>query len=90
VPLTITCRADGGTVRGAVEDCLCATVMLVPREPRLRIQALLPSADCGAGGRFEFAAVPPGEYYALAVDRAPGMEAVFFGLTLDQALLVDL
>jgi hypothetical protein len=55
----------GSTISGAVEKGEGATVLLVP-------QTLAPGdtgwlRECGAGGNFEFAGLPPGDYYALAV-----------------------
>jgi hypothetical protein len=66
--LTIIYKSDGGTVRGAVEKCGTGQVWLVPQQgprPRNYISA------CDAAGGFEFTAVRPGDYYALAV---PGYE----------------
>jgi hypothetical protein len=66
--LTIIYKSDGGTVRGAVEKCGTGQVWLVPQQgPRPRNYV----AACDAAGRFEFTAVRPGDYYALAV---PGYE----------------
>lgn len=87
LPLTITFRADGGTVRGTVEDCGTAKVVLIPQEQRLRIPVFMRQASCGAGGRFEIGAVRPGDYYVFAFDRPPGVEDLFFGLGVDEGLL---
>ena len=66
--LTIVYKSDGGAVRGAVEKCGTGQVWLIPQQsPRLRNYF----AACDAAGRFEFNAVRPGDYYALAV---PGYE----------------
>ena len=73
LPLTITYRGDGGTVRGTVEDCNGATVALAPREPHLQYSAFVRQEKCGPNGRFEIAALRPGEYYAFAFDRPIGM-----------------
>jgi len=87
LPLTITYRADGGTVRGTVENCGSATVVLVPQEPRLRIPDFMRNTACGGAGRFEIPNVRPGEYYGFAFDRAPGIEDIFFGFNVDQGLI---
>jgi hypothetical protein len=55
------------TLRGTVKQGDGAAVMVWP-------QSTLPgdagkSALCGAGGAFEMRGLPPGEYYAVAVDR---------------------
>jgi hypothetical protein len=73
LPVTITYRADGGTVRGTVEDCDGATVVLAPRDAALQYAEFIRSARCGQDGRYEVTAVRPGDYYAWAFDRAPGM-----------------
>jgi Carboxypeptidase regulatory-like domain len=55
----------GSTVSGTVEKGEGASVLLVP-------QTLAPGDtgwlhECGADGRFEFAGLPPGDYYAVAL-----------------------
>jgi hypothetical protein len=55
----------GSTISGTVERGQGGSVLLVP-------QTLAPGdtgwlRDCGAGGNFEFAGLPPGDYYAVAV-----------------------
>uniref|UniRef100_Q020K2 Cna B domain protein n=1 Tax=Solibacter usitatus (strain Ellin6076) TaxID=234267 RepID=Q020K2_SOLUE len=66
--LTIVYKSNGGTVRGAVEKCGTGQVWLIPQQgppPRNYFAA------CNTEGRFEFTAVRPGDYYAVAV---PGYE----------------
>jgi Carboxypeptidase regulatory-like domain len=55
----------GSTISGTVQNGEGASVILVP-------QTLAPGdtgwlRDCGQGGSFEFAGLPPGEYYTVAV-----------------------
>jgi hypothetical protein len=55
----------GSTISGTVEKGEGASVLLVP-------QTLAPGdtgwlRECGAGGSFEFAGLPPGDYYAVAI-----------------------
>jgi len=55
----------GSTIAGTVQEGAGATVLLLP-------QTLAPGdtgwlRDCGAGGSFEFAGLPPGDYYAVAI-----------------------
>ena len=55
----------GSTISGTVEKGDGASVLLVP-------QTLAPGdtgwlRECGAGGSFEFAGLPPGDYYAVAL-----------------------
>jgi hypothetical protein len=61
--VTIFYKTNGGTVRGTVEKCGTGQVWLVSQEagPRRHF-----TGACD-GTRFEITAVPPGEYYALAV-----------------------
>jgi protocatechuate 3,4-dioxygenase beta subunit len=68
LPLTVTYRSDGGTVRGAVEDCEAATVVLVPQDLTLRRRPYIRNSKCTAKGGYEFTAVRPGEYYVLALN----------------------
>src|SRR5262249_10764134 len=72
-PVTITYRTDGGTVRGTVEDCGSATIVLAPQDPVLQYSEFIRQARCSQGGRFEITAVRPGDYYAFAFDQPPGM-----------------
>ena len=71
-PITILYKADGGGVRGTVEDCGSARVVLVPRERALQgISDFIRHAACDANGRFEISNMRPGEYYAYAFDQQP-------------------
>jgi hypothetical protein len=87
LPLQIVYRSNGGGVRGTVEDCGSATVILYPQDPALQVPEFTRRATCGDRGRFEIANVRPGDYYAYAFDRAPGLEEMFFGFELDQGLI---
>ncbi len=73
LPIIVTYKSDGGTVRGTVEDCAGAAVTLAPQESKLLIGEFIQRAACDAGGRFQIGNIRPGEYYAYAFDRAPGM-----------------
>jgi hypothetical protein len=68
IPLNIVYRADGGSVRGTVEECGTATVALVPTDLTLRRRPYIRNAKCRANGGYEFTAVRPGEYYVLALN----------------------
>jgi Carboxypeptidase regulatory-like domain len=71
-PITILYKADGGGVRGTVEDCASARVVLVPQERALQgLSDFIRHAACDAGGHFEISNMRPGEYYAYAFDRQP-------------------
>jgi hypothetical protein len=67
LPLTIAYRTGGGSVRGTVEGCNGGHVFLVAQDPALRVGGFRRIAECDGNGRFEFAAVRPGEYYGLAL-----------------------
>jgi hypothetical protein len=72
LPVTITFGADGGTVRGNVEDCGGATVVLVPQDPKLQTVGFIHRAKCQANGSFEIGGLRPGEYYAYAFENPLG------------------
>jgi hypothetical protein len=67
LPLTVTYKLNGGTVRGAVEGCAAGQVVLIPQDPALHRDGFIRRTSCGQNGRFEITAVRPGEYYGLAV-----------------------
>jgi protocatechuate 3,4-dioxygenase beta subunit len=70
-PLTITYKLGGGSVRGTVEGCTAGHVFLVPQDLALRHPGFLQISECDDTGRFEFAAVRPGDYYGFAVAGDP-------------------
>jgi len=67
LPLTVTYKLNGGTVRGTVEGCAAGQVVLIPQDPALHRDGFIRRTSCGQNGRFEITAVRPGEYYGLAV-----------------------
>lgn len=70
-PLTLVYKADGGTVRGTVENCAGGGVLLVPQDAALRGRASGHSTRCDENGRYEITAVKPGDYYAVAIAGNP-------------------
>ncbi len=68
LPLTIVYRFDGGTVRGTVEECGSATIVLVPQDLALRRKPYIQERKCGTNGAYEFTAIRPGEYNAIALN----------------------
>jgi len=54
-----------GTIRGTVEDADAGTVVLFPRS----VAGIAYSATSGTGKTFELDGIPPGDYYAIALDR---------------------
>jgi hypothetical protein len=71
LPLTITFRLGGGTVRGTLDACGSHHVFLVPQEPALRRDGFIRITGCDSNGHFEFPAVRPGEYYGIAMAKEP-------------------
>jgi carboxypeptidase family protein len=71
LPLTITYKLGGGTVRGTVEACASHHIFLVPEDRSLRRDGFIRIGVCDPNSRFEFAAVRPGEYYAIAMANEP-------------------
>jgi uncharacterized GH25 family protein len=65
--LTVTYKFGGGTVRGTIEACQTARVLLVPVDPALLRREFVYETSCGPNDDFEFAGVRPGEYYGIAV-----------------------
>jgi hypothetical protein len=72
VPLHVVFESKGGGVRGVVEDCGNATVILAPADRSLREAQFVQTAKCGDGGRFEIANMRPGDYSAFALNRWEG------------------
>jgi hypothetical protein len=64
--ITLVYKADGGTVRGTVENCASGGIRLVPQDTAMRRPGFLRSAQCDSSDRYEIDAVRPGDYYALA------------------------
>ena len=84
--LTLVYKSDGGSVRGAVENCGGGGVLLVPQDPARRWDASILWARCDSNGRYEIASVRPGEYYALAF---PGNEDRLLRPDLDDRMLTQ-
>ncbi len=72
-PISITFKAGSSAVRGSVEDCGAAVVLLLPQDPAMRRQGLTRQTRCSEGDHFEILSVRPGEYYlfAFAPNSAP-------------------
>jgi hypothetical protein len=66
-PIQIVVNADGGSVKGMVQDASGkplsgATVVLIPPENRRQNRSLYRSVGSDASGRFTLSSVPPGPY----------------------------
>jgi len=82
--LTVVFQADGGAVRGTVENCGDGGVLLVPQDPAARRSEEIRRTLCEAGGRYEFAGVRPGDYYVIALLRDPS--AYFWSMEWKDAM----
>jgi hypothetical protein len=87
-PLTLTYKLGGGTVRGTIEGCGAADVLLIPQDPKIRRHAFLRVTTCGQNGQFEFSAIRPGEYYAFAIAGDQSAPILQDGVLLKQAARV--
>ncbi len=65
VPITVVYKTNSGSVNGTVDNCSLGTVLLVPVEPERQSFGFLRSARCNVSGRYQIAAVRPGDYYAV-------------------------
>jgi hypothetical protein len=63
-PLKIVLK-PAGTIRGTIEDADSGTVVFFPQD----FTGVGYSVQSGAGKTFELAGIPPGDYYAIAVDH---------------------
>jgi hypothetical protein len=82
--VTVTYKTGGGTVRGSIDGCGSAHVMLIPVDEGLRRGEFVRQSNCRASGQFDFSNVRPGEYYGIAID-AEGSELM--AALRDSALL---
>ena len=69
MPMTLVYKSNGGTVSGAVEKCAAGRVVLIPKDRAMQRAGFLRAAACDSTDRYFFAAVRPGRYYALAVQK---------------------
>ncbi len=70
-PLRILYKPNAGTVRGTVEHCEKATVVLVPEQALTDLtQDFGRFSACGSGGEFSIASLRPDDYYVWALDTA--------------------
>lgn len=63
-PLKIILK-PAGTIRGTIEDAEIGTVVLFPQS----VTGIAYSASSGAGRAFALDGIPPGDYYAIALDH---------------------
>ena len=86
-PIEVTYKSDGGAVRGNIEDCGDAVIVLAPRDAALRQNELVATGRCSAGGHFEIDNVRPGDYYAYAFAKFDRGAAGFLASLGDPAVL---
>ena len=84
-PISIRFKAGSSAVRGSVEECGAAVVLLLPQERRIRRQGITRQVRCSEGNQFEIPSVRPGEYYLLAL--APNSSVLAPPYDLDQDYL---
>ncbi|MBZ5581855.1 MAG: hypothetical protein LAQ30_06550, partial [Acidobacteriia bacterium] len=70
-PIRVIYRAGGGFLRGSVENGARVTVALLPRGPGSE-RGVYIETQCDSSGRFEFDALRPGDYYAVAFREVNG------------------
>jgi hypothetical protein len=92
--LKIVYKSDGGTIRGTVEDCGTATVIVAPQDPALQRgeYSFTPSSRCTDDGHFEIRNLRPGNYYAFAFPSMDGTAADFLSslpMLMDKAVTVE-
>lgn len=87
LPIEVVYKSDGGTVRGSIENCGGAVIVLAPRDRALREQELLVTGRCTAGGHFEIRNIRPADYYAFAFEKFDWMGFEFLALLDDQSLI---
>lgn len=83
--ISIVFKAGGGAVRGVVEDCGGATILLLPQDKAMRRQGSVRVAQCQEGNRYEIPWVRPGDYYLFAF--ASGSSPLVPPYNLDQDYL---
>jgi hypothetical protein len=78
-PLKIVYRSDGGAIRGTVDDCGNASIVVVPQDPVLQRGdvAAVRVARCTEDGHFEIRNLRPASYYAFAFDHLDANTSTF-------------
>ncbi len=70
-PLRIVYRSDGGAIRGTVDGCGNASIVVVPQDPMFQRgdAAAVHVSRCSANGDFAISNLRAGRYYAFAFDQ---------------------
>jgi hypothetical protein len=74
-------------VRGSIENCGGAVVLLAPRDVALRQTELLFTGRCSAEGHFEIDNIRPGDYYAFALAKLNLLPPEFMASLGDQTVI---
>jgi hypothetical protein len=73
LPLVFVYRADGGRLRGIVENGNRAAVILIPRNESWFVKRLfLYQVRCDESGHYSINDIRPGDYYAFALSQMDG------------------
>ena len=68
-PIRVVFKPSTAGLRGHVESCGDASILLLPRDEGLWDFRFIIRGSCDGSGHFEIGGVRPGDYYALALDR---------------------
>jgi len=68
-PVRVIFKPNAAGIRGAIENCGIAQVLLLPHEEGLWNYRFIKRAGCDATGHFTISGLRPGEYYVLGLDR---------------------
>jgi len=68
-PIRVIFKPNVSGLRGSVENCGSASVLVLPEDEGLWDFRFIRRATCNRSGNFESGGLRPGGYYALALDR---------------------
>ena len=71
-PVRVVFKPNAAGVRGAVENCGGASILLLPQDEGLWNYRFIQQGSCDGSGHFTIAGLRPGSYYAVAVERIDG------------------
>jgi len=69
-PIRVIYKPNAARVRGGVEKCEGATVVLIPQDDAFLDDQFIRKSPCDAAGKFDVGGLRPGDYHAFAFDRA--------------------
>ena len=76
-PLRIVYKPGAGSMRGIVERCAGATVVVLERPTQSpKAWSYIRTLNCGPNDTFEIGSIDPGDYYVWAFDRADTRELI--------------